>query len=53
MAGELVCELLDRLREDDSAAARQLQSAVRSELVKLIDREVELLAAVIEGAAGR
>ncbi len=53
VAGELVCELLDRLREDDSAAARQLQSAVRSELVKLTDREVELLAAVIEGAADR
>ncbi len=51
--GELVCELLDRLREDSSsrARARELHTAVRSELVKLIDREVELLADVIEGPA--
>lgn len=53
VAGQLVCELLDRLREDESAPARDLRSAVRSELVKLADREVELLAAVIEGTADR
>ena len=49
--GELVCELLDQLREDSSPRARELHAAVRSELVKLTDREVELLADVIEGGA--
>jgi hypothetical protein len=51
--GGLVCELLDEVRGDRSAAARDVHAAVRSKLAGLVDREVELLADVIERAAER
>jgi hypothetical protein len=47
--GDAVCELLDGLRTDGAAAAVELRTDVRSLLRQLADREVELLADVIEG----
>lgn len=52
-AGDLVCRLLDRVRSDASTAGVELRAAVRAALVTLVDREVELLAAVIEGGEQR
>jgi hypothetical protein len=45
--GDAVCELLDALRADPAAAEHRAE--VRALLGDLADREVELLAAAIEG----
>jgi hypothetical protein len=42
--GTAVCELLDRLCEDDSRQARALRSAVHTSLRELAEREVDMLA---------
>lgn len=47
--GEAVCALLERLRSDPSPQAAASLAAVRAALVVLADREVDLLADVIEG----
>lgn len=49
-AGDLVSELLEGLRSDDSAVATELRCRIRSRLRRIAEREVELLAEVIEGA---
>lgn len=49
--GDAVCELLDALRGDAGVAAGELRTEVRSLLRQLADREVDLLADVIEGPA--
>src|SRR4051812_41362354 len=46
---EATCRLLERLRTDQTEAAADLRAKVRSRLRRLADREVELLAAAIEG----
>lgn len=46
--GTLTCELLDRLRVDESNTARELRARIQGRLRGVADREVELLAAVIE-----
>jgi hypothetical protein len=51
--GDLVSDLLEHLRSDSSAAATQLRAQIRSRLRRLAEREVELLADVIEGGAGQ
>jgi hypothetical protein len=48
LAGETVCALLDLLRAHPSPAAAGLREDVRASLRDLCDREVELLADVIE-----
>lgn len=50
-AGELTSVLLDRLRHDPSQAARTLRAQIHGRLRVLSEREVELLAEVIEGPA--
>lgn len=50
-AGDLVCRLLDALRADGGPQADAVRATVRARLAELADREVELLAAVIEGGA--
>jgi hypothetical protein len=47
--GNLVAAALDDLRGDASAAATDLRARLHAELRGLADREVELLAEVIEG----
>lgn len=42
-AGTIVCELLDRLRTDEDPRAAALRTQVRSLIVRLVDREVDLL----------
>lgn len=49
--GDPVCELLDELREDASPQAAVLRAELQGTLARLADREVDLLAEVIEGAA--
>ena len=48
---DATCVLLECLRADGSPAAAQLRLRVRKRLRALADREVELLAEVIEGGA--
>jgi len=48
--GDAVAEALDELRDDRSAAAAALRARLHAALRRLSDREVELLAEVIEGA---
>lgn len=50
--GVATCLLLERLRVSDSEAAADLRDRVRARLRRLADREVDLLAAVIEGRPG-
>lgn len=50
-AGDAVCELLDDLRGDGGPAAGELRAEIRTLLRQLADREVDLLADVIEGPA--
>ena len=45
---DAVCQLLERLRADGSERAADLRTRVRARLRELADREVELLADVIE-----
>jgi hypothetical protein len=47
--GDLVAVTLDELRGDPAPVAAQLRGRLRSALRELADREVELLAEVIEG----
>jgi hypothetical protein len=51
--GDLVCRLLDALRADAGQQAAGLRGVVRARLAELAGREVDLLAAVIEGGARR
>ena len=46
--GPLLCDALDRLRADTSLAASEARTQIQARLRALADREVELLAAVIE-----
>jgi hypothetical protein len=48
---DALCLLLERLRADGSEPAAQLRTRVRGRLRRLADREVDLLAEVIEPAA--
>jgi hypothetical protein len=47
--GDATCVLLERLRADGSEAANDLRARIHARLRRLADREVELLADVIEG----
>jgi hypothetical protein len=49
-AGDLVSDLMERLRCDRVPAALELRARIQSRLRTLAEREVELLAEVIEGA---